>query len=269
MNFDPNDPRLTAYALGELDPLEQDELHQLLDESEEARNSVAEIRQTAAWLADELRREPAAASALAEIHHQRIDEALKATSPAPVRRWWRRPYRVLSMAATLLVGATVGFFTLNAYRPQMRAPGIALDAAPLARRELRPELAKAPSEEPQINLILRSTKPDPAQPGQDPASDALRVKSAEALVARVRADSPALPAIDEKASKPAEVARAGKRGSSWRVRNATACNERKSCSAGIRAGSWRVRVLFPRGLRQPVRRPRLPLDNLPAGSGRA
>jgi Ca-activated chloride channel homolog len=58
MIFDTNDPRLTAYALGEIDPSERSEIEQLLADCEEARNHTAEIRQTAQWLAAELQKEP-------------------------------------------------------------------------------------------------------------------------------------------------------------------------------------------------------------------
>ena len=50
MIFDTNDPRLTSYALGEIDPAERSEIEQLLADCEKARNYVAEIRQTAQWL---------------------------------------------------------------------------------------------------------------------------------------------------------------------------------------------------------------------------
>jgi Ca-activated chloride channel family protein len=54
----PDDPRLTAYALGELDPTEQESLEQLLFDSPEAQAAVREIRELAGLLATELRQEP-------------------------------------------------------------------------------------------------------------------------------------------------------------------------------------------------------------------
>ena len=35
MTFDPNDPRLTSYVLGELEPAEQAEVEAMLDDSPE------------------------------------------------------------------------------------------------------------------------------------------------------------------------------------------------------------------------------------------
>ena len=44
MPFDPDDPRLTAYALGELDDAEQVEFESFLAESDEARRFIEETR---------------------------------------------------------------------------------------------------------------------------------------------------------------------------------------------------------------------------------
>src|SRR5208337_2016416 len=121
MIFDTNDPRLTAYALGEIDPAERSEIEQLLADCEEARNYVAEIRQTAQWLAVELQKEPATVSTLAIADHRLIDQALKSAVPTVNSRpWWRRRYRLMSMAATLLMGGTVGLVSLTLYRNSPR-----------------------------------------------------------------------------------------------------------------------------------------------------
>ena len=48
--FDPNDPRLTAYALGELHGDELAEFERVLAESSVARDALAEIRETTVWL---------------------------------------------------------------------------------------------------------------------------------------------------------------------------------------------------------------------------
>ena len=58
MKIDKNDPRWTAYALGEItDEKERAELEQALQESEEIRQMVEEIRQTADLLNDGLKYE--------------------------------------------------------------------------------------------------------------------------------------------------------------------------------------------------------------------
>lgn len=57
MNIDPKDPRLTAYALGELESEdERIEIEKALDGSEELTQIVAQIRQTAALMTEELQK---------------------------------------------------------------------------------------------------------------------------------------------------------------------------------------------------------------------
>ena len=56
-----DDPRLTAYALGELDPSERETFARLLADSPEAQSAVREIGELAGKLATELRQEPAPA----------------------------------------------------------------------------------------------------------------------------------------------------------------------------------------------------------------
>jgi Ca-activated chloride channel homolog len=133
MIFDTNDPRLTAYALGESDPAERPEIEQVLADCEEARNYVAEIRQTAQWLTAELQKEPETVATLAMGNHRLIDQALKSAVPTPNSRpWWRRRYRLMSMAATLLMGGTVGMFSWNAYQTSRQARNMLQAAAEMA-----------------------------------------------------------------------------------------------------------------------------------------
>ncbi len=77
MRIDPNDPRLTAYALGELEN-EDDcvEIEQALQHSEELTRVVAQIRQTADLVMEELQKEPS--PGLSREHQQRIERKLGA-----------------------------------------------------------------------------------------------------------------------------------------------------------------------------------------------
>ena len=52
MTYDPDDPRLTAYALGELDEHERRDMEALLAENEEARSYIDEVRQMASLLGE-------------------------------------------------------------------------------------------------------------------------------------------------------------------------------------------------------------------------
>ncbi|MCK5351861.1 hypothetical protein KAJ77_04750, partial [bacterium] len=76
MNIDPKDPRLTAYALGELESEdERIEIEKALDGSEELTQIVTQIRQTAALMSEELQKEPS--PSLAPKHRQRIESELR------------------------------------------------------------------------------------------------------------------------------------------------------------------------------------------------
>ena len=57
----PDDPRLTAYALNEMEPAERVDFETLLRQDEAARQAVEEIRATGALLATALEHEPAPA----------------------------------------------------------------------------------------------------------------------------------------------------------------------------------------------------------------
>jgi Ca-activated chloride channel family protein len=201
MTFDTDDPRLTAYALGELDPAQEQEIDQLLSCSDEARKFVAEIRQTAGWLTQELQKERQAQSPLPPVDLKAIEQTLKARKPElPQRPWWRKRYKTLSIAATLLVGATVGLLTWNVQRA-----GSGPEMSVFARKHLprsvatlsHSNLPSAPAPEPpqkrtsavsnrRIALGPRrlpmsekdqaraELKPSMEQPGQVPSSNAAR-----------------------------------------------------------------------------------------------
>ena len=58
MKIDSNDPKLTAFALGELDAKEQAEIEAQLGRSETLRQTVQSIRETADLLRNDLQSEP-------------------------------------------------------------------------------------------------------------------------------------------------------------------------------------------------------------------
>src|SRR5690242_10731187 len=78
-HFD-DDPILTAYALGELDPTERERVEALVSNSTDAQAAVREIRELAGLLTTELRGEPA--PMLSEAQRGAILEA--AAAPVPV-----------------------------------------------------------------------------------------------------------------------------------------------------------------------------------------
>ena len=58
MSIDINDPRVTAYALGELAESEREAFEKRLDSCEETRRAVEEIRAVAGQLREELQQDP-------------------------------------------------------------------------------------------------------------------------------------------------------------------------------------------------------------------
>src|SRR5213083_2135957 len=96
MKFDADDPKLTAYALNELDAAERSEIEALLANDEGARKSVEEIRASAGALEKELKREKCAG--LSDEQHRAI-EARLAAPPVRVRFAFWKP---LAVAASLL-----------------------------------------------------------------------------------------------------------------------------------------------------------------------
>ena len=96
--FDPNDPRLTAYALGELHGDELAEFERVLAESSVARDALAEIRETTVWLRNELVAEPPLA--LTAEQRQRLEQHLA-------------PVQLLNHPPTGLVPVEPGLCTMD------------------------------------------------------------------------------------------------------------------------------------------------------------
>ncbi len=113
MNLDPNDPLLTAYVLGELEPAKRDAVERMLHESPECRQAVDEIRLTIAWLSRELRQEVETEPMTASVNQQPVVQASgQPTSKATP--WLRRNgYKLMGLAALVLVGATVAFVSIG------------------------------------------------------------------------------------------------------------------------------------------------------------
>lgn len=121
MNYEPDDPRLTAYALNELDEASNREIEAHLQEDPEARRMVEEIRATSALLSSELKKESAPklhAGQRAAIQNLSRSGARKtAPKPAvPLRTY--RPF-VAAVAALLLVSVTMFWFTASQNAPRV------------------------------------------------------------------------------------------------------------------------------------------------------
>lgn len=107
MTFDPNDPRLTAYALGELDDADRKAVESLIAEDNDARSFVEDVRQMAALLGEELRKEAFPTSAPSSTPAVETVEAIPMSIVADInpksRFAWRR-WAGYAAAACLLIG---------------------------------------------------------------------------------------------------------------------------------------------------------------------
>src|SRR6516225_8592666 len=117
MTIDPNDPRVTAYVLGELDPPERAVVEAMLLESPECLQAVEEIRQTASWLTERLHEESQTHSPSVDVKHPTVANGLY-VAPHPKRSWWQRNgFRALGLAAVLMLGATISLVRIAPKAP--------------------------------------------------------------------------------------------------------------------------------------------------------
>ena len=132
MTFDPNDTRLTAYALGELEGSERTEIEQLLAASPEARAELAEIQEAVGLLQTQLASEPApeltteqrqrleqhiVAQAAGETAATRPDVRVAAIVPVSPHRTW------VAVAGSLAASAVAVAIMLPAMQQSREANG--------------------------------------------------------------------------------------------------------------------------------------------------
>ena len=123
MPFDPDDPRLTAYALGELDDAERVEFEAFIAESAEARRFIEETRATARLLAERLGRERSPGLSLEHVSLSR--GRLHAQAQTPLRLQRPRvltPGRVLRLAVVAAVFVFVAALVVPAYQATREHP---------------------------------------------------------------------------------------------------------------------------------------------------
>ncbi|HZF02050.1 MAG TPA: von Willebrand factor type A domain-containing protein [Methylomirabilota bacterium] len=104
MKITPDDPKLTAYALGELDKSERAAIEAELEKSFACQQAVEEIREMAASLKKKLATEEMPELAFAQ--QRKIENQLKQSAEKPRTNWWRILfYGGLSTAAACLIAA--------------------------------------------------------------------------------------------------------------------------------------------------------------------
>ena len=207
--FDPDDPRLTAYALGEADENDRRAIEEWLAESAEARAEVEQTRGLALILTSEYARENARYVA------SRPDDARPANlipfSLARTRRWPRATASILQAAAVLALTASLAYLGLRKPHSAMtdavaatslRPPPAAPAPAPAAAEPLS-QAAKvdgAVNEEPagstRVTALHSSRDTMAAAPGTNPepsptTDDKRELASAGGQVARATAMAPA------------------------------------------------------------------------------
>ena len=156
-HFDPDDPRLTAYALGELpDPADRAHVEALLAASPEARAELADLRALTAALTAEYEQERLA-----------VVDAPAAPTPANVirlpdrRRAWTRP--LLAAAAVLLVAGLLASrllpVTSRVLVPGSRPATESAAVASTARKAAKDEAVSTPA-----SPLFAATTPAAAPP---------------------------------------------------------------------------------------------------------
>jgi len=101
MKLNPEDPRLTAYALGELEPGERATLEAELQQDPAGREAVEEIRQAAGLLSRELAAEPC--PELLPQQREKIDARLEPANVIPFpRRPWFGTVGIAALAASVM-----------------------------------------------------------------------------------------------------------------------------------------------------------------------
>ena len=133
MNIDQEDPRLTAFVLGELDTTERAVVEACLIDSADCREAVEEIRLTTRWLSEQLQAESRVHPEMknAEIDNHHAAGVVVAKSDAPRPRWWRRPairMNLIAAALLLLVGLAVLPFVRVDVQPRREPDRIVLEA---------------------------------------------------------------------------------------------------------------------------------------------
>ncbi|MDH3584714.1 MAG: von Willebrand factor type A domain-containing protein, partial [Phycisphaerae bacterium] len=113
------DPKLTAFALGELDPAEAREVEALIAENQTAQTYVREVRRLADRVSDEFAREQA--PALGPHHRSAIDREIVRRGGGASAGWRLPAWLPMGLAAAVAVG--VGWFALREMFPGFSPPG--------------------------------------------------------------------------------------------------------------------------------------------------
>ncbi len=168
MNFDIDDPRLTAFALGELEEADKQDVERLLADRPDLRKDIDEIALTARLLSEQLHDEQARELTPSLDGRPLVASKLVGAQPSPPTSW--RPSRsFLSAIAALFLIATPTVWFLA--RPTARvetgsAPNAIASAEPFGwksnhQKEALPASAKSKPMVAMRNEVVLSTAPTP------------------------------------------------------------------------------------------------------------
>jgi Ca-activated chloride channel family protein len=141
MTWNMDDPRWTAYVLGELAGAERDELEHMLEQDAEARAYVASLREAIGAIERELRAQPP--TPLDDLQRRRIRQAALAR-PSRHRRWV-----AASITAAIASLAAIVMFTMRARQDEQLA--LSSSASSAAKQELRMATRSIVQERPELN----------------------------------------------------------------------------------------------------------------------
>jgi Ca-activated chloride channel family protein len=160
MKLDANDPKLTAYALGELDASERAEVEEALKADEESRRAVEEIRQVGEMLRAELGQERS--PGLSEQHRKAIEAALVARRGRVTlfRRIRSMPWIPAAFAACLFLG----FAALHFLSPQVENRKCANNTVQLAANPILAATKGKDSDEQMCEPRKKYLGPTPPRP---------------------------------------------------------------------------------------------------------
>lgn len=208
--FNQDDPRLTAYALGEMEPAERAEFEQWLQQHPEARKAVDEIRATATLLGDVLAEEPAtvAEKSVTPIEAAAIisgRDPLKLDGGPLVDEYRQKRSKLLQFPALYYMTASLAaacfavmFFTSAEYQAKekkhyiemneamadaMRAKAASAESARRSELESRASETLAQAPRPAVTFVAPSAPPPPMATAQDALVKLERFEVAGAPVA--------------------------------------------------------------------------------------
>ena len=214
MKINPDDPKLTAYALGELDKTERAAIEAELEKSFACQRAVEEIRETAALLEKKLAAEELPGLAFAQ--QRKIENQLKESVGRPVISFWRILFYggVSAAAACFILAMFVPALSKSKSKTQQLALNSPADfpakpQPPAPEKEAPVEMVVqsapvAPPVQPAQVVVLPAATPPPAEPSklgkvanglsannQTAASSPVEAKSDTSLTA-LNAGTPAL-----------------------------------------------------------------------------